>query len=244
MAQPSKARGGDRTDPTVVSRPRRRSHFRSGRGTPITISLAPMIDMAFLFLIFFLVTTTFERAEGILSSDLPKDRNQPAVALPVSPIVIRLSRTGPRHEDYTLQIDAFKQGFLNKQIDEVKVYLSPELKLGPIPAEKTVPLLANILAQFPALNKMEIIKNGVGVEFVKYDFDALGMSESFVYFDTVGLITKIDLLDETIEKGIRLQRALLASVKQPIPGELGEKYPFQKVEFESKGENVRKTLVI
>jgi len=136
--------------------------------------------------------------------------------------------------DYTLQIDAFKQSFVNKKIDDVKGYLSPELKLGPLPAEKTIPLLTNVLAQFPPMNKMEIIKNGVGVAFINYDFDGLGMSESFVYFDTGGQITKIDLLDETIEKGIRLQRRLLTSVKYPAPGELGKIYPFQKVEFESK----------
>lgn len=89
---------------------RRRRWIRRGRDghAAITISLAPMIDMAFLFLIFFLVTTTFERAEGILSSKLPEDTGRPTVALPVSPIVIRLAPTGLGNADCSIRVDRFE----------------------------------------------------------------------------------------------------------------------------------------
>ncbi len=77
------------------------------RGVPIAVNLAPMIDVSFLLLIFFLVTTTFERAEGILSSKLPRDAGVPAVALPISPIVVRITQVGVGHEDFRIRIDHF-----------------------------------------------------------------------------------------------------------------------------------------
>ena len=95
---------------TPATGSRRRRWIRRGRSghAAITISLAPMIDMAFLFLIFFLVTTTFERAEGILTSKLPEDAGRPAVALPVSPIVIRLAPTGPENAGCSIRVDRFE----------------------------------------------------------------------------------------------------------------------------------------
>jgi len=77
------------------------------RGTQIAVSFAPMIDMTFLLLIFFLVTTTFERAEGILASQFPRDAGAPAVALPLSPIVVRLRQNGPEHGDFDIAVDHF-----------------------------------------------------------------------------------------------------------------------------------------
>ncbi len=84
---------------------RRRS--AGARGVPIAVNLAPMIDVSFLLLIFFLVTTTFERAEGILSSKLLRDTGVPAVALPISPIVVRLTQVGVGHDDFRIRIDHF-----------------------------------------------------------------------------------------------------------------------------------------
>ena len=97
----------DRQPATVVERSRRRHQSRRlhRSGSAITLSLAPMIDMTFLFLIFFLVTTTFERAEGILSSEMPREQGRPGVALPVSPIVLRLTPAGDG--GYLLSVDRF-----------------------------------------------------------------------------------------------------------------------------------------
>ena len=84
-------------------------HPRRRRGgVPIAVHLAPMIDVTFLLLIFFLVTTTFERAEGIIASDLPEVGALPAVPLPISPIVVRISQTGPGHDDYAVRFDRFE----------------------------------------------------------------------------------------------------------------------------------------
>lgn len=97
---------GQRTGGRV--RQRERSRRSTGtRGVPITVNLAPMIDVSFLLLIFFLVTTTFERAEGILSAKLPRDAGAPTVALPISPIIVRLTQTGVADDDYKIRIDHF-----------------------------------------------------------------------------------------------------------------------------------------
>lgn len=84
-----------------------RRRFNPRRGVPIAVHLAPMIDVSFLLLIFFLVTTTFERAEGILSAKLPRDTGVASVSLPISPIVIRLTQTGPGDNDFQIRIDHF-----------------------------------------------------------------------------------------------------------------------------------------
>ncbi len=73
----------------------------------LTLNLAPMIDVTFLLLIFFLVTTTFKRAEGVFASHLPKDAGAPTAALPISPIVVRIAQADPTAADYQLRIDNF-----------------------------------------------------------------------------------------------------------------------------------------
>jgi biopolymer transport protein ExbD len=70
----------------------RRRLARRSRGLQ-GINVAPMIDMTFLLLIFFVVTTTFEKREGVLSSRMPEE-SAVAAPLPIRPIVIRLSPAG------------------------------------------------------------------------------------------------------------------------------------------------------
>jgi biopolymer transport protein ExbD len=68
-----------------------------------------MIDMSFTFLIFWVAATRFENPEGLLSSQMPRDTGSgpPAVALPESPIVVRLSQLGPGPDDLRLRVDRF-----------------------------------------------------------------------------------------------------------------------------------------
>jgi len=93
----------------VSGRARRRAMRPSRRGSEphMSLNLAPMIDVTFLLLIFFLLTTTFQRAEGVLGANLPRDRGRPVVALPITPIVVRLESTGPAASDFALRIDDF-----------------------------------------------------------------------------------------------------------------------------------------
>ena len=62
-------------------------------GLQMTLNLAPMIDVTFLLLTFFLVTTTFKRAEGVFAAVLPKGAGIPSAALPISPIVVRINQS-------------------------------------------------------------------------------------------------------------------------------------------------------
>ncbi len=86
---------------------RRRRRFRAPPMT-IGLTLAPMIDMSFTFLIFFVVTTRFVQPEGILGSKLPRSAGQASAApLPVTPIVVRLKASGTKNEDCTIRIETF-----------------------------------------------------------------------------------------------------------------------------------------
>jgi len=97
--------------PTKTSQKRRhrfgalRFQPRDRSGVSIGINLAPMIDVTFLLLIFFLVTTTFERAEGLLTSRMPDQGEGPRVALPIDPIVVRLIPADPVGQKVAIHID-------------------------------------------------------------------------------------------------------------------------------------------
>ncbi len=62
------------------------------RNTNITVNLAPMMDVMFNLLIFFLVATSFQLPEGLLAAKLPKTLglSKQQVAIPVIPIKIFL----------------------------------------------------------------------------------------------------------------------------------------------------------
>lgn len=67
-----------------------------------------MVDVVFLLLIFFISTTTFERAEGLLAAQLPKQGSfADSIALPISPIIVHLEQTGPGPTDYSMRIENF-----------------------------------------------------------------------------------------------------------------------------------------
>jgi len=73
----------------------------------MSLNLAPMIDMTFLMLIFFIVTTTFKQAEGIFTSRLPRTAGAPVAPLPISPIIVRLTQPDPASSICRIRIDNF-----------------------------------------------------------------------------------------------------------------------------------------
>ncbi len=91
---------------TPAGKPFRKAKRRHS-SSALIINLAPMIDITFLLLIFFLVTSTFKRAEGYLSARLPKDMGQPTVALPISPIIIHVEQYGEKSSEYRLRVENF-----------------------------------------------------------------------------------------------------------------------------------------
>lgn len=136
--------------------------------------------------------------------------------------------------DYTQQINTLKESFAKKSIDALKTYISPSLKFGPIPAQNTPAILTNVVSNFPKLNSLEILESKVGEAQVKFDFVGLGVNESTILFDEDGKISKIEFIENIILEEIKAQQALAKSVQKPSPGQLAEKYPYQKVEFASE----------
>lgn len=95
-------------EPTVHFEPRRRKKKR--RSAVMTVNLTPAIDITFNLLIFFLVTTTFKAAEGILPSKVPVEQGVlQATPLPISPIKIHIGQIGDGPSDYRLTIDNWRR---------------------------------------------------------------------------------------------------------------------------------------
>ncbi len=103
IATPTARRHRRRTG--IAHRFRTRGQRSGRRGVSIAINLAPMIDVTFLLLIFFLVTTTFERAEGVLTSEMPGNTAAASVSLPLTPIVVRLTPRDADAERVDIRID-------------------------------------------------------------------------------------------------------------------------------------------
>lgn len=76
------------------------------RGSTMVVNLTPAIDITFLLLIFFIVSTRFASPEGILPSAVPSEQGVlEASPLPISPIRIRIAAVG---NNYTLSIDNWR----------------------------------------------------------------------------------------------------------------------------------------
>ncbi len=67
--------------------------FRKVRKTP-ELNIAPLVDMVFLLLIFFLVSTTFSRETGV---DVRKPKAQTAQTLSRESILVAITREGTIH---------------------------------------------------------------------------------------------------------------------------------------------------
>lgn len=137
-------------------------------------------------------------------------------------------------QDYTKQVDALAESFNSKSIESVKAFLSADLQFGPVPTANSPAILTNMVTNFPTLNFLEIIESKDGEAIVKYNFVQLGENESSILFDGEGKITKIEYLEEIVMQQIRAQQRLQNSVQQPEPGELGAKYPPEKIQFKAE----------
>jgi biopolymer transport protein ExbD len=85
-------------------------NLRKFRREEITVNMAPLIDVVFLLLIFFMVTTTFKN-ESEIKIDLPQASNKP-VEQTGNPIEVIIDRDGRYYIDRTRVI--------NTQIDTLK----------------------------------------------------------------------------------------------------------------------------
>ncbi len=137
-------------------------------------------------------------------------------------------------QDYSEQIEAFKQSFTEKNTEKINPYLSSELKFDPIPVANTSAIMDNIVSQLPKLNDLIILESEKGKAKVKYDFDGLGISESHIYFDHSGKMTRIEMIENLIKQEMAAQQKMKESVQMPTFGKLAKKYVPTKVEFKSK----------
>ncbi|WP_221798679.1 ExbD/TolR family protein [Oceanobacter mangrovi] len=85
-------------------------NFKRQNREEVSVNLTPLIDIVFLLLIFFMVSTTFTQ-ESHLSIDLPEASAEPSQA-PSKAIEIVISSAG----EY--QVDG--QALLNQQVDTLK----------------------------------------------------------------------------------------------------------------------------
>ena len=98
------------SDGTVHFRPQRRRYTQPS--VLMTLSrFAPMIDMSFLLLVFFMTTTRFAAPEGMLSSQMPAygaGGTGPVVELPLTPLVMRVAAAGVDATGLSISVDRFE----------------------------------------------------------------------------------------------------------------------------------------
>lgn len=148
--------------------------------------------------------------------------------------VIGLFNNTTQAQDYNAQVDAIKNSFETKSIEPIRPYVSSELSFRAYPAAVTPQILAQVFTNLPKLSSIEIKNSQEGEAEIKYEFLGLGVRESKLFFDKEGKITKIELIDNLLREQEEAQAAAANMVQAPSPGQLGEKYQPQKVQFPSK----------
>jgi biopolymer transport protein ExbD len=109
-------------------------NFKRQQREEVSINLTPLIDIVFLLLIFFMVSTTFTR-ENHLSIDLPEASTDASTA-PAQAIEIVVSADG----NYSIN----SQALINQQTDTLKRGITHELG-----ERKTAPLVITADARAP-----------------------------------------------------------------------------------------------
>jgi len=101
-------------------------NFKKQNREAVDVNLTPLIDIVFLLLIFFMVSTTFTK-ENHLSIDLP-EANADASATPAEAIEIVISATG----EYSVN----NQALVNNQLDTLKRAMQKSLQ-----GQQTAPVI-------------------------------------------------------------------------------------------------------
>jgi biopolymer transport protein ExbD len=91
-----------------VVRIERAARFGRSALPTMQVNLAPMIDVVFLLLMYFLLTSQFRPAERALALDVPAPGAASAAdpfALPSTPVTIRVRSLGTGPDELTLDVD-------------------------------------------------------------------------------------------------------------------------------------------
>ncbi len=118
-------------------------NFRNKKHKPLDVSLTPMIDVVFLLLIFFMVTTTFSR-ETAIKVQLPQAEGQEA----------------EKHntEELILTIDKAGQYFINDKVLNGRSVASLSKELSRFSDNKQVPIIINADANAPVQAAINVLQ--------------------------------------------------------------------------------------
>ncbi|MBE0469282.1 MAG: biopolymer transporter ExbD [Methyloprofundus sp.] len=121
-------------------------NFRNKKNNPLEVSLTPMIDVVFLLLIFFMVTTTFSK-ETSIKIQLPQAEGQEV----------------EQHKQVVLlMIDKSGQFFIDGRALQDKSLATLTKELTTVAANKQIPLVINADANAPvqaAISVLDVAKN-------------------------------------------------------------------------------------
>ena len=94
------------TDPPVV-RIERAARFGEPSLPAMRVNLAPMIDVVFLLLVYFLLASQFRPPERALALDVPAGETTAPdpFALPATPVTIRVRSTGPELHEASVSVE-------------------------------------------------------------------------------------------------------------------------------------------
>jgi len=137
-------------------------------------------------------------------------------------------------QNYSQQIKSFEKSFHQKDVSVIQPFLSDSLKFNPLPIQNTLPVLTNIVTNLPRLNTIQILSSEKGNVKVKYNFEQLGISESYIHFDAYDKIKQIEFVDNLVKQQIEQQGRMQSSVQAPKPEKIAFTYSKKKVGFPSK----------
>ncbi|MEM8781432.1 MAG: biopolymer transporter ExbD [Planctomycetota bacterium] len=104
--------GEETTEATVHHTPlSKKSRRRNAYGRVAQLNLTAMIDVIFLLLIYFVVTSNFRIDEGVLTATLPQGEGRPAVSAELPPQNIEIVITAGTVDDTQVAIRVGSQAF-------------------------------------------------------------------------------------------------------------------------------------
>jgi len=129
-------------------------NFRNKKNKPLEVSLTPMIDVVFLLLIFFMVTTTFSK-ETSIKIQLPQAEGQ---------------EVEQHKQVLLLVIDKSGQFFINDRALADKSLATLTKELTAVGGNKKIPLVIHADASAPvqaAISVLDVAKN-VGFKNISF----------------------------------------------------------------------------
>ncbi len=137
-------------------------------------------------------------------------------------------------QDFSRQIDDFEQSFLKKDIKYIGKHLSSELQFDTIPTALTIPVLEDIIGQFPKIDKIVIINVDSLKATVQLHFPGAEIIESSISFNKKDKIVKIEFVDNMVQELLADQERTKRSLSGPSLDPMILPYPLKKIEIPSK----------